>query len=98
MLAAANDALQRIRSSKRCPSIVEILRMIELGFDLGRLACGLPLTGKPPPSQPPPLDFSFQEALQKIYGDGERQIPAPANHQEQTINFIRHSTPDSVQY
>ncbi len=43
MLAAAWEAIGKIRASKRTPNLSEIVRLLQLASDLGRRACGMPL-------------------------------------------------------
>lgn len=42
MLVAAQEAIGKIRLSKRTPTLSEIARLLQLASDLGRRACGIP--------------------------------------------------------
>ncbi len=83
MLAAASDAVARIRAVKRCPTIPEITRLLELAFLLGRRACGLPFKAEFPAFPPPVAQPDCKEALKKVYGES-RQTQARCNAQGET--------------
>lgn len=78
MIAASMEALSKIEKSRRCFSLRDLARMIELASDLGRRACGF--IGNQTPQAPQPPYPGIEEALNKIYG---KPLPGelPANCQ-----------------
>ncbi len=51
------------------PSLSQLARLIQISFDFGRLACGLPLEARSSPNPEPPSAYLTGEAaLKKIYG------------------------------
>lgn len=54
------------------PSFTLLARLIDTASTLGRLACGMPLDGKPPKPEPEiSTHVDFEEALERIYGSPE---------------------------
>ena len=47
------------------PSLSQLTRLLQVRFDFGRLACGLPLDGAPPPAPEPPPGYASCEAAHK---------------------------------
>lgn len=59
----------RQRQPHHLPDFSLIVRLIETAFALGRLACSMPLDGKPTEPDPEPSSHAeFEAALKRIYG------------------------------
>jgi hypothetical protein len=74
MLDAAMAAAEECARHPNRISMYSALRMIELSFEMGRRAAGMPVDGKEPPKPlgPPPGYLDFEAALHKIYGNPEQ--------------------------
>lgn len=79
MIQTASAALHQIRKRPGLPRLGDVLKIIELGFTLGRLACGMPLDPAAEPKPQPPSGYLDAEAaLLKIYGSDDSGNPT--NH------------------
>lgn len=66
------------RHPRYLPGFVAIVRLIELGTTLGRLACGMPLDTSSPEPEPAPWPMPDpMEAIRRIYGAPQPEVPPP---------------------
>lgn len=101
LMVAAQTALDNFLSNPHRITANDIARLAELGFDLGRSACGLAhgQSDEAPP-RGPTLSLEFRAAVEKIYGrpvppefiDADEVVPvttAGANEQAGTTSVVR---------
>jgi hypothetical protein len=83
MLRAASAAVAELLKRPCLPSLRDIIKLYELAFQLGRLACGLPLD---PGDQSAPVAPStrpdVEAALNKIYGPDDSAQPTTSPPQQ----------------
>lgn len=75
-MQTASDALRQFNCRTRCPSLSDIVQLMELASVLGRRACGMPLDPADAPPAPSPLEPEWEAALRKIYGPKQTEANA----------------------
>jgi hypothetical protein len=77
MIQTAFEALHQIQKRPSLPSLGDLVKIIDLAFTLGRLACGMPLDPAAEAKPDPPSGYPDAEAaLLKIYGPDDSSKPA----------------------
>lgn len=91
LMAAAQTALDFFLSNPHRITAQDVVRLTELGLELGRSACGLPQPDETAP-RGPFIRLEFRTALKKIYGE---PVPAKFIDTESEIKALPPGAADS---
>ncbi len=78
MLAIAHTAVAEVKKHPRRVTLAQICKLLDLTSILGHRATGRPLDPAAVPPAPPPPNPSFEDAVQRIYGDQAQNDPKTA--------------------